>query len=80
MRVQALLKTPLYRGRFGPDHATRHRSSVTEIRGEATVRDGGLDIVVASMHDEKGNPVDSPLKRVFVPLGKIDFYVIEADT
>ena len=79
MRVQVLLKAALYRGRFGADYDQPLKSSVMEIRGTAEIRDGGLELTVASLHDEKGRAVDAPFSRIFVPQGKIDFYVIEDD-
>ena len=79
MRVQVLLKTALYRGRFGADHDQALKGSVMEIRGAAEVRDGGLEITVASLHDERGREMESPFGRIFLPQGKIDFYVIEDD-
>ncbi len=77
MRVQVLLKTALYRGRFGADHDTELKGSVMEIRGSAEVRDGGLEVAVSSLHDERGRDVPAPFDRIFVPASKIDFYVIE---
>lgn len=77
MKVHVLLKTPLYQGRYGADRSRELKALVTEVRGEATSRDGGLDIVVASMHDQRGQPVDPPIRRLFLPLGKIDFYSVE---
>ena len=77
MRVQVLLKTPLFRGRFGPEHDKKLRESVVEIRGLGTARDGGLDIEVASLHNEKGGNIACPIQRIFIPASKIDFYVIE---
>ena len=77
MKVQVLLKTALYRGKFGPDR-TELGSSVMEIRGRAEVRDGGLDIQISDLYDERGRAVTAPFRRVFVPTGKIDFYVIDA--
>lgn len=79
MRVQVLLSTALYRGKFGADHDQEFASSVTEIRGTAEVRDGGLEIGVSSLHDARGKSVPVPFERIFVPSSKIDFYVIDAD-
>ena len=76
MKVQVLLKTALYRGKFGSDR-TELSGSVMEIRGEAEVRDGGLDIQIADLFDERGRAVSAPFSRIFVPTGKIDFYVID---
>ncbi len=76
MRAQILLKTALYRGRFGPDQI-EIKGSVMEVRGTIEVRDGGLDVVVSSLHDERGRTVEAPFSRIFVPGSKIDFYVIE---
>lgn len=77
MKAHILLKTPLYQGRYGADRSRELRALVTEIRGAATSRDGGLDVVVESMHDQKGQPVDPPMRRLFLPMGKIDFYSVE---
>ena len=78
MRVQILLCTALYRGRFGADHTTELKGPVMEVRGTATVRDGGLEVLVASLHDERGRDLPSPFGTIFLPGSKIDFYVIES--
>lgn len=77
MTVQVLLKTALYPGKFGPDR-TELSGPVMEIQGEASVRDGGLEIAIAALYDERGREVSAPFKTIFVPTSKIDFYVIDA--
>lgn len=76
MRVQVFLKTPLYRGKYGTERDAELKATVTELAGEAIARDGGLELSVASLHDSKGQPVDSPFSQLFLPMGKIDYYVI----
>tara|TARA_Y100001934_G_C11729609_1_gene485087 strand:+ start:51 stop:215 length:165 start_codon:yes stop_codon:yes gene_type:complete len=51
--------------------------NVSELRGTADARDGGLDLQVAEMFDGKGEPVAGSLKRIFLPLAKVDYYIIE---
>jgi hypothetical protein len=78
-RVHVLLRTPLFRGRYGAERKAELRVSAVELRGEATARDGGLDLLLSELRDEKGQVVDPlPFQRVFLPMSKIDFYVIEA--
>lgn len=76
MRVQVLLKTPLFRGRYGAQRSVELRSTVVEVIGEAAVRDGGLDVTVQSLFDDRGQPVAADIPRIFLPLGKIDCYVV----
>ncbi len=76
MNVQAFLKTPLYRGAFGEDRSDKLGGHVVEVHGSAEVRDGGLDVLVSALYDDRGKPVDAPFQRIFVPLSKIDYYVI----
>lgn len=76
MKVRALLKTPLYRQRTGDD-APYLAGNVTEVRGKAEARDGGLDIKVNGMFNEKGTAVDTTIVRIFLPLAKIDYYIVD---
>lgn len=77
MKIHALLRTPLFRGRYGGDRGAELKSSVVEVRGEATARDGGLEVLVTELRDERGQLVEAPFRRVFLPMSKVDFYVIE---
>jgi hypothetical protein len=76
MKVRAFLKTPLYRSRArGEDNALT--DAVLVVSGTAESRDGGLEVEVATLHNEKGVEVEAPFHRIFLPLAKIDYYVIE---
>ncbi len=77
MRVQVFLKTPLYRGHYGPEREAELKATVVEVRGEAIARDGGLEVNVAELFDHKSKPVDAPFACMFLPTAKIDYYVIE---
>ena len=77
MKVRALLKTPLYRQRATGGEEPDISGNVTEVRGKAEVRDGGLDIKVSALLGAKGEAVDSSIKRLFLPLAKIDYYIVE---
>ncbi len=77
MKVRALLKTPLYRQRATDGETPYVDGNVTEVRGKAEVRDGGLDIKVSALIGAKGEAVDSTVKRLFLPLAKIDYYIVE---
>ncbi len=77
MKIRALLKTPLYRQRASGDDAAYLEGNVTEVRGKAEVRDGGLDVKVSGLFGEKGQKVNSTIKRLFLPLAKIDYYIVE---
>ena len=76
MRVQVFLKTPLFRGRYGSERDAELKATIVEMAGEAIARDGGLELSVQSMHDNKGKACDPPFSRVFLPIAKIDYYVI----
>ena len=76
MRVQVFLKTPLFRGHYGAEREAELKATVVELAGEAIARDSGLELSVATMFDNKGKPCEPPFSRVFLPLGKIDYYVI----
>ena len=41
--------------------------------GTITHRDGGLEVVIAELHDGRGRRVDVPLKRIYLPMGKVEF-------
>ena len=77
MKVRALLKTPLYRQRAGGNDSPYLDGNVTEVRGTAEVRDGGLDVKVSGMFGEKGGEVSSTIERLFLPLAKIDYYIVD---
>jgi hypothetical protein len=76
MRVQVFLKTPLARGHYGADRDAELKATVVELAGEAIARDGGLEVSVSTMYDNKGNPCAAPFRQMFLPAGKIDYYVI----
>ena len=77
MKVRVFLRTPLHQGR--PTSSRKHELSalVTEVIGEATARDGGLQIDVTEFIDDRGESSASPWPTIFLPVGKIDFYVVE---
>ena len=77
MNVRAFLRTPLHRGRATSVRRFELDATVVEVTGEATLRDGGLDVVVAKFYSERGDEVASPWPRIFLPGSKIDFYVVE---
>jgi len=77
MKIRALLKTPLYRRRKTGDGSPYLAGDVTEIRGKADVRDGGLDIKVTGLFGDKGQKVGSTIKRIFLPLAKVDYYIVD---
>jgi len=77
MKVRALLKTPLYRQRAPGGETPDIDGNVSEVRGTAEVRDGGLDIKISALLGAKGETVDSTIKRLFLPLAKIDYYIVE---
>ncbi len=76
MKIRALLKTPLYRQR-SKDDTPSLSGNVTEVRGTAEARDGGLDVQVDGMFNEKGAEVETTIVRVFLPLAKVDYYIVE---
>lgn len=75
MKVLAYLKTPLYRSRHSTEGGLD--GNVTSVRGKAKARDGGLEITIKELRDERDQPIEAPFKRLFLPLAKIDYYVIE---
>jgi len=78
VNVRVFLRTPLHRGRSTSNSRKFElNESVIEIVGEAEARDGGLDLKVKSLYSDKGEAVESPWARLFVPSAKIDCYVIE---
>jgi hypothetical protein len=79
MRARVYLATPLYRPKSTPEGAPRLESpEVTQILGELASKDGGVEIQVEGLWDHSGHPVTAPFGRVFVPLSKVDYWVIEA--
>lgn len=76
MKVRVFLRTPLHRGR--PTGNRRHElnASIIEVVGEAEARDGGLELQVAELIDDRGESLESPWPRIFLPSSKIDFYVL----
>lgn len=77
MKVRVFLSTQLHQGRVTEGRKRELNATVVEIVGEATARDGGLEIEVTELIDTKGVSVPSPWKKVFLPTRKIDLYVIE---
>ena len=77
MKVRVFLRTPLHRGRVTGPRKHELDAMVVEVVGEATPRDGGLEVEVTEMVDDKGESVASPWPKIFLPTGKIDLYVIE---
>jgi hypothetical protein len=76
MNIRALLKTPLYRQR-SKDNTPYLAGNVTEVRGPAEARDGGLDVRVDGMFNEKGVAVETTIVRLFLPLAKVDYYIVD---
>ncbi len=77
MKVRVFLRTPLHRGRATGPRKYELDAMIVEVVGEATPRDGGLELEVADMVDDKGQSVASPWPKIFLPMSKIDVYVIE---
>jgi len=75
VKVLAYLKTPLYRSRHGGDGSLD--GNVVCIQGKAKSRDGGLEITISKLRDDREQDVAAPFKRIFLPLAKIDYYIIE---
>jgi hypothetical protein len=76
MTLQIFLKNPLFPGHYGADRAGRLAEPVVEIHGDAGHRDGGLEVEVTALYDGRGRPVEAPFERLFLPLAKIDYYVV----
>ena len=76
MNAQIFLKTPLYKGRYGATRENELTASIIEVQGVAESRDGGLDVAVTKLRDNKGREIETPFERLFLPLAKIDYYVI----
>ncbi len=77
MKVRVFLRTPLHRGRATGPRKYELDAVVVGVVGEATPRDGGLEVEVTEMIDDKGESVTSPWAKIFLPMSKIDLYVIE---
>ncbi len=77
MKVRVFLCNPLHRGRAMGSRTYELDAMVVEVVGEATVRDGGLELDVSDMLDDKGESIASPWPKIFLPMSKIDLYVIE---
>lgn len=77
MKVRVFLRTPLHRGRLIGPRKHELDGMVVEVCGEATARDGGLELEVTDMVDDKGESFESPWSKIFLPMAKIDVYVIE---
>jgi hypothetical protein len=77
VKVRVFLRTPLHRGRVKGARKYELGSTVVEVVGEAAARDGGLEVDVTEMVDNKGESIASPWSKIFLPLSKIDLYVIE---
>lgn len=76
MKIQAFLRTPLFRGRYGEDRSARLDATVVEVHGTAEARDGGLAVAVSSLYDERGKSVEPPFTSLFLPISKVDYYII----
>lgn len=77
MKVQVFLKTPLFRGSYGPKRKQELEANVVEVHGKIDdeAARGGLGITVSALYDAKGKSVDAPFKKIFLPLAKIDYYI-----
>ncbi len=76
-QVRVFLRTPLHRGRSTGARKYELNETVTEIVGMAEPRDGGLEIQIGMLYTDKGEPVESPWVCIFLPMSKIEAYVIE---
>ena len=76
MKVQIFLKTPLFRGKYGAKRKQELGANVIEVHGTATVSTGGLDLKVSKLFDGKGAEVKAPFSSIFLPMAKIDYYVL----
>jgi len=81
-RVQVLLRTPLFRGRYGGGEGRELTDDVTEVIGivEAETRTG-LHLRVEALGNERGT-LDTPLPfaEIVLPLSKIDHVVPKEET
>lgn len=77
MKVRVFLRTPLHRGRASAPRKYEINDTVVEVVGEAEARDGGLALDVEALYNDKGERVESPWPKLFLPSSKIDLYVIE---
>ncbi len=76
MKVRVFLSTQLHQGRV-TGRKRELDATVVEVVGEATARDGGLELQVTELVDDRGASVVSPWPKIFLPGSKIDLYVIE---
>ena len=76
MTIQIFLKTPLYKGSYGADRSVQLTEAVVEIQGSSAHRDGGLEVQVPGLFDSRGRAVTAPFQTLFIPLGKVDYYVV----
>lgn len=76
--VQVLLRTPLFRGRYGSERERPLDRTVVEVVGEVIEeRSTGLHLRVTGLVDDKGNPVaDLPFAEIVLPASKIDHLVL----
>lgn len=77
MNVRVFLRTPLHRGRQSAPRTFELNETVVEVVGTAETRDGGLQIAVSTLVNDRGEEVASPWPTIFLPTAKIDLYVIE---
>jgi len=75
VKIQAFLKTPLYRGSYGAKRNKELEANVVEVHGQAEEATGGLGLKVSALFDAKGKKVEAPFSKIFLPLSKIDYYV-----
>ena len=75
MKIQAFLKTPLYRGSYGAKRNQELEANVVEVHGKSSEAPGGLRVQISALFDGKGNKVKAPFSTIFLPLSKIDYYV-----
>jgi hypothetical protein len=75
VKVRIFLKNPLHPGRPKGGRAREIEVAATEVVGVAVHRDGGLDVHVEALVDERGNAHASPFPSMFLPMGKVDYYV-----
>lgn len=78
MTAHIFLCAPLFKGRYGPDRDREIKEPVVEIHGAIRHRDGGVEVEVERLFDNKGRPVDAPFGLIFLPLAKIDHYIVVA--
>ncbi|MEE2828098.1 MAG: hypothetical protein VX498_02835 [Myxococcota bacterium] len=76
MKVQIFLKTPLFRGKYGAKRNQELEASIIEIHGTAKAGSGGLELKVSKLFDSKGKETKAPFTSIFLPMAKIDYYVV----